>query len=134
MISGLKICLWLGGSLFFAELSIAQQASAVAQQQDDVLQEVIVTARGRSEQLQDVPISDSAFGQKQIEDAHIREVGDFINLTPNVSIVQAQNAGYSALTIRGITQVRNSESPVAVVVDGVEQVNSYQFTKHLFNL
>ena len=134
MISGLKICLWLGGSLFFAELSVAQQTSAFAQQQDDVLQEVIVTARGRSEQLQDVPISDSAFGQKQIEDAHIREVGDFINLTPNISIVQAQNAGYSALTIRGITQVRNSESPVAVVVDGVEQVNSYQFTQQLFDL
>jgi iron complex outermembrane recepter protein len=130
MVSRLGNSLWLGASFWVAEQSVAQQV----QQADQVLQEVIVTARGRSEQLQDVPISDSALTQKQIEDAHIREVGDFINLTPNVSIVQAQNAGYSALTIRGITQVRNSESPVAVVVDGVEQVNSYQLTQQLFDL
>ena len=125
MISRLQIALCWCATLCWVEPSVAQ---------DDVLQEVIVTARGRLEQLQDVPISDSALTQKQIEDAHIREVGDFINLTPNVSIVQAQNAGYSALTIRGITQVRNSESPVAVVVDGVEQVNSYQLTQQLFDL
>jgi iron complex outermembrane recepter protein len=138
MKSCLKISLCLGTALgispFFAEPSIAQQASSSAQQQDSALEEVIVTARGRSEQLQDVPISESAFTDQQIQDAHIREVGDFINLTPNVTIVQAQNAGYSAITIRGITQVRNSESPVAVVVDGVQQVNSYQFTQELFDL
>ena len=146
MKSSLKISLCLGTALgispFFAEQSVAQQGSstpqpqapASSQQPDTVLEEVIVTARGRSEQLKDVPISDSTFTQQQIEDAHIREVGDFINLTPNVTIVQAQNAGYSAVTIRGITQVRNSESPVAVVVDGVQEVNPAQFTQELFDV
>src|SRR5258707_2257754 len=114
MKSSLKISLGLstlfGTSLLFAAPSVAQQG--------DTLQESIVTARGRAEQLKDVPISDSALTQQQIEDAHIREVGDFINLTPNITIVQAQNAGYSAITIRGITQGRNSESPVPVVADG----------------
>ena len=137
MKSSLKISLGLGttlGSLLlFATPSVAQQASSSAQKQDD-LAEIIVTARGRAEQLKDVPISDTAFTEQQIEDAHIREVGDFINLTPNVTIVQAQNAGFSAITIRGITQVRNSESPVAVVVDGVQQVNSAQFTQELFDV
>src|SRR5882762_9119453 len=146
MKSSLKISLCLGTALgissFFAEPSVAQQASSApqpkapssVQQQDSALEEVIVTARGRSEQLQDVPISESAFTDQQIQDAHIREVGDFINLTPNVTIVQAQNAGYSAITIRGITQVRNSESPVAVVVDGVQQINPAQFTQQLFDV
>jgi iron complex outermembrane recepter protein len=146
MKSSLKISLCLGTALgispFFAEQSVAQQGSSTpqsqapssTQQQDTVLEEVIVTARGRSEQLQDVPISDSTFTERQIEDAHIREVGDFINLTPNVTIVQAQNAGYSAVTIRGITQVRNGESPVAVVVDGVQEVNPAQFTQELFDV
>jgi len=141
MSSSLKTPLWLGtafaSSLLLAAPSLAQQtapASPPSAQQDEVLQEVIVTARGRAEQLNDVPISDSILTQQQIDDAHIREVGDFINLTPNVTIVQAQNAGYSAITIRGITQVRNSESPVAVVVDGVQEVNSYQFTQQLFDL
>ena len=138
MKSSLKIPLWLGSalgtSLLLVESALAQQAPSPAQQQDDILQEVIVTARGRAEQLQDVPISDSTLTEQQIEDAHIREVGDFINLTPNVTIVQAQNAGYSAITIRGITQVRNSESPVAVVVDGVQEVNPAQFTQELFDM
>jgi len=137
MKSSLNIPLWLGTALLFEQTSVAQQAppaAAPAQQQDDILQEVIVTARGRIEHLQDVPISDSTLTERQIEDAHIREVGDFINLTPNVTIVQAQNAGYSAITIRGITQVRNSESPVAVVVDGVQEVNPAQFTQQLFDV
>lgn len=140
MKSSLKIPLWLGtalgASLPFAQSSVAQQAppAAAPSQQDDILQEVIVTARGRLEHLQDVPISDSTLTEQQIEDAHIREVGDFINLTPNVTIVEAQNAGYSAITIRGITQVRNSESPVAVVVDGVQEVNPAQFTQQLFDV
>jgi iron complex outermembrane recepter protein len=129
-----SISIALGTMVLFAEPSLAQQASVPAQQLDEDLQEIIVTARGRAEQLKDVPISDTAFTEQQIEDAHIREVGDFINLTPNVTIVQAQNAGYSAITIRGITQVRNSESPVAVWVDGVEEVNPAQFTQELFDV
>ena len=121
----------LSGALLSASHSLAQVA---AKPLDDNTAEVVVTARGRAEQLLSVPISDTAFSAKQITDAHVREVGDFINLTPNITITQAQNAGYSAITIRGITQVRNSESPVAVVVDGVQEVNSYQFTQELFDL
>ncbi len=135
--SGLKFSLCLGAALgttlLAARPSLADEAPSTAPKADE-LQEIIVTARGRSEELQNVPISDTALSEQQIEDAHVREVADFINLTPNISIVQAQNAGYSAITIRGITQVRNSESPVAVVIDGVQEVNSYQLTQELFDL
>jgi iron complex outermembrane receptor protein len=128
----LTACTALGSTLVLAETASAQQASPAAG--GSSIEEVVVTARGRSENVQNVPIADTAFSSEQIEDAHIREVGDFINLTPNVSIVQAQSAGYNAITIRGITQVRNSESPVAVVVDGVEEINPYQFAQELFDL
>jgi len=125
----------LGGALVFGSNSFAQQ-QPVAQKPGDEnsVAAVVVTARGRAEQLLSVPVSDTAFSSKQLADAHVREVADFINLTPNITIVQAQNVGYSAITIRGITQVRNSESPVSVVVDGVQEVNSYQFTQELFDL
>jgi len=142
--SSLKISLFLGTALGSALLwggpSVAQQAPSSAQQapssaqQQEPIEEVVVTARGRAEQLQNVPIADTAFSEQQIEDAHIHEVGDFINLTPNVTIVQAQSSGYSSTTIRGITQSRNGESPVAVIVDGVEEVNPYQFPQELFDL
>ncbi|MDR3511223.1 MAG: TonB-dependent receptor [Caulobacteraceae bacterium] len=133
----MKVCLGLGTALgvvlLYGSNSFAEAAPKPAADSTSV-GEVVVTARGRAEQLLTVPISDTALSAKQLTDAHVREVSDFINLTPNITIVQAQNAGFSAITIRGITQVRNSESPVAVVVDGVQEVNSYQFTQQLFDL
>ncbi|MEE4199641.1 TonB-dependent receptor plug domain-containing protein, partial [Erythrobacter sp.] len=59
---------------------------------------------------------------------------DFIALTPNVNFVQTQNAGSSFVIIRGISQNRNSEPSVAVVVDGVLQVNPAQFNQDLFDI
>ncbi len=93
--------------------------------------DIVVIGRGRNEALQSAPIAVTAFSEKALEDARIQGASDFISLTPNVSIVQSQSAGTSFITIRGISQVRNGESPVAVVVDGVQQVSSRQFTRDL---
>src|SRR5690606_16460650 len=59
---------------------------------------------------------------------------DFVNLTPNVTLVETQNAGNAFIVIRGITQARNSEPSVAVVIDGVQQVNPAQFNQDLFDI
>nr|WP_083434622.1 TonB-dependent receptor [Sphingomonas sp. Y57] len=96
--------------------------------------EIVVTARGKREELQRAPASITAFSAKQIEDARIKTVSDFIARTPNISIVEAQSIGTSFITIRGISQVSNGESPVAVVIDGVQQVSSRQFTGDLFDV
>jgi hypothetical protein len=114
-----------------AQSADPRQSSASA---DDQGHEIIVTARYRDERLQDVPIAVTAFDQRQIDDARIQEVGDFVNLTPNVTIAQSESSGLSALSIRGITQVRNSEAPVAVVVDGVLQNNPRQFAQELLDI
>lgn len=98
------------------------------------LEEIIVTARQRDEGLQKVPLSVSAYSSQQIEDARIDQVGNFIGLTPNVTLVEEADFGQSFMTIRGITQVRNAEAPVAVVVDGVLQVNPAQFSQELYDL
>jgi iron complex outermembrane receptor protein len=105
------------------------QPNASAGQED-----VVVTARGRSERLLDVPIAVTAFDAQAIKDAKIDQVGDFIGLTPNVTIAQSESSGLSAISIRGVTQVRNSEAPVAVVVDGVLQNNPRQFAQELIDI
>lgn len=132
----LRLCVGTATSaaLLYGSHGFAQEAAPPAVEQATSIEEVVVISRGRAEQLRDVPISATAFSEGQIERAKIRAVSDFIGLTPNITIVEAQNAGYSAVSIRGITQVRNSQSPVAVVVDGVQQVNSYQLTQQLFDL
>ena len=120
-------------TLIAATPAWAQAESGVQATTDDD-QEIVVTARYREERLQDVPIAVTAFGEQQIADARIDQVGDFIGLTPNVTIAQSESSGLSAISIRGITQVRNSEAPVAVVVDGVLQNNPRQFAQELFDV
>lgn len=127
----------LGASLLAIQAGAAfgQAAPTAAEPESDSQQaEVVVTARGRAERLLDVPIAVTAFDAKAIQDAKIDRVGDFIGLTPNVTIAQSESSGLSAISIRGVTQVRNSEAPVAVVVDGVLQNNPRQFAQELLDV
>lgn len=114
-----------------AQAAAAPESSAKSA---TTLDQITVTSRQRSERLQDVPIAVTAFNTADIRNAGISRPRDFISLTPNVNIDEAQNAGTSFITIRGIAQVRNSEQPVAVVVDGVPQVSSNQFNQELYDI
>ncbi|HYD37202.1 MAG TPA: TonB-dependent receptor [Allosphingosinicella sp.] len=111
-----------------AQDSTAQQPSAG----DDT--DIVVTALRRDQNLQDVPAAITAFTDDAIEAAGIERPLDFINLTSNVNLVETQNAGNAFIVIRGITQARNSEPSVAVIVDGVQQVNPAQFNQELFDI
>ncbi len=95
---------------------------------------IVVTALRRSTDIQDTPVAVTAFDTKAIENAGIQRPADFIGLTPNVTLVETQNAGNAFVIIRGITQNRNSEPSVAVIVDGVQQVNPAQFNQDLFDI
>ncbi|WP_296718834.1 TonB-dependent receptor [Erythrobacter sp.] len=97
-------------------------------------QGIIVTGLRREESLQDTPAAVTAFNAQAIENAGIERPADFIALTPNVTLVETQNAGNAFVIIRGITQNRNSEPSVAVIVDGVQQVNPAQFNQDLFDI
>lgn len=119
-------------TLLNPQLSIAAEAERDSQYTE--LEEIVVSARMRSESLQDVPLSETAFSAQAIEDARLNSAGDFLQLTPNVVLAVSQSAGISFMTIRGISQVRNGEPPVATVVDGVLQINSRQFTQELFDV
>lgn len=99
-----------------------------------ILEEIVVTARRRAENIQDAPVAISAYSARMIEEAGINRMEDFIQLTPNVSLATSQGIGTSFLTIRGLTQVRNGESPAATIIDGVLQFNSRQFRQELFDV
>jgi iron complex outermembrane receptor protein len=111
---------------FVAAPAFAQQAGG--------LEEIIVTARMRAESSVDAPAQIKAFTAEEIAAAGIEKPHDFIALTPNMTIVQTQNPGNSFITIRGISQARNSDMPVAVVVDGVVMTNPAQFNQQLFDI
>ncbi|WP_165776866.1 TonB-dependent receptor [Paremcibacter congregatus] len=126
----------IGAASLFALMASHPQVSMAQESDQDsitMLEEIVVTARMRSESLQDVPLSETAFSAQTIEDSRIDTADDFLQLTPNVTLANAQSAGVSFMTIRGISQVRNGEAPVAVVVDGVLQINNRQLTQAMFD-
>ena len=109
-------------------------AAEKAVEQVKEIEVIEVTSRMRKESIQNVPIAITAFSEQEIEDMGIERAGDFIAMTPNMTMVEAQNAGTTFITIRGLSQVRNGESPVAVSVDGVLQISPNQFNQDLFDI
>lgn len=111
---------------------LAQAAPAPEASEDNG--EIIVTATRRAGTVQETPAAIAAFNAATIQAAGIERPGDFIGLTSNVNLVETQNAGNAFVIIRGITQARNSEPSVAVIVDGIQQVNPAQFNQELFDI
>lgn len=126
-----------GSKIAFAGALVALATAANADTPavpDTDLEEIVVTARLRSESLQEVPMAVDAFSSKALQDAGVKDYSDFVALTPNVSLVEAESLGQSFLTIRGLTEVRNGQAPVAFVVDGVQESSNRQFTQTMFDL
>ena len=118
-----------------ALLSTSILLPTLANAQDSMqLEEVVVTARKRTESMQDVPIAVTVFTSQDIEDAGIERPQDFIGLTPNVTIVDTANAGDTQVTIRGQYSTRDAESSFAYVVDGVLITNPNGFNGELFDI
>jgi iron complex outermembrane recepter protein len=87
-----------------------------------VLEEIIVTAEKRSENLQDVPISVVAISAQQIKDAGITDIRNLAILTPGLTVTSEGNEAITTARIRGIGTVGDNpglESSVGVNIDGV---------------
>jgi iron complex outermembrane receptor protein len=85
------------------------------------LNEVVVTARKREENLQDVPDAITAFTAASIENAGIRHISDFFALTPNLTFEDGSDyrSGYFNLSMRGIGNSQGGWPSVAYIIDGV---------------
>lgn len=126
-------CLTMAG---WGTTAAAQADTGENEKQDSAVDGnvIVVTGRLRNENLQDVPASVTVLGEQQLTRAGVREVKDFVELTPNVSFQQSQNAGTSALVIRGVSQIRNVDAPAAIVIDGVQTIDPNQFNQALFDI
>ena len=116
---------------FIAVIAAATVTSVYAQ---NVLEEVTVTARKRAENLQEVPISVTAFTAAEIQAAGIERPVDYLSLIPNVTIVDSANIGDTQVSIRGIVSTRDAESSFAYVVDGVLITNPNAFNEELIDV
>lgn len=98
-------------------------ASDQAPGADQHLQEIIVTAQKRSENVQKVPIAISVVDSEELQDRHIFEASQLQYVVPSLQQQSVNNqVGATNFSIRGVgTSIYGPavESAVAVVIDGV---------------
>jgi len=119
-------------------LVVALGVPAAASAQDngnDGIEEIVVEARYRSENLQDVPDSITAFTPADIEAYRIERINRIASLTPNLRFSDDQEVGVSTLIIRGVRQNRGTgQPPVSLRIDGVSATNNLLTTQDLFDI
>ncbi|MCU0759694.1 MAG: TonB-dependent receptor [Steroidobacteraceae bacterium] len=102
-------------------LAFAALAGAAEAQQDMALDEIVVTSRRVSENLQDVPVSITAFSAKDLEKQVIRNARDLANFTPNLTFTSGADGRAAVPVIRGIGLIdgRGFDNPVGLFIDGI---------------
>lgn len=97
-----SISMALAGSFVSATVIMPAQAQ---EESATLLEEVLVTAQKRSQNLQDVAVSIQALGNEQLENLDVRSFDDFIDFLPTVSYT-AQGGpggpGFGQIYMRGI--------------------------------
>lgn len=89
-----------------------------------IVEEVIVTAGKRLENIQDVPASVLVVSDVALERANIRDFDDMVKIAPSVTITKTSQPANNSINIRGIGTYAYSiaaEPSVAVVIDDVPQ-------------
>lgn len=99
----------------------AESTGVAAVEQEAMVDEIVVTAQKRAENIQDVPISIAAFSGAALAEANITEVGNLGRLVPNFSATRGPQVAGVRLNIRGIGASGTSavEPSVATFLDGV---------------
>ena len=72
-------------------VAYAQEKAAAS----GALDEVVVTAQKRAENLQDVPVSIQALGTQKLEELHIASLDDYVKYLPSVNMSRSNGQGNS---------------------------------------
>ena len=111
------------------QLSLATAIAAVvtpmaghANDQSFGLEEVVVTAQKRAQNLQDVPISVQVVNGDFLEDRNINQISELSKVSPGFTFAQGNSDSSKGIILRGIGSQsfsRGMDQSVGVVVDGV---------------
>lgn len=112
----------LAGAMLASSGALAQ-AAAPSTADPDALDDIIVTSQFARQNLQDVPVAISAFGEAAINAAIPDTISDFQKFLPNVVLSDVNfSANTLAVSIRGISFAdleKTFENAIGVSIDGV---------------
>ncbi|MBL8546338.1 MAG: TonB-dependent receptor [Hyphomonadaceae bacterium] len=101
----------------------ALSSPALAQDSDDVTDEIVVTATGRAAAIQDVPLAVTAVTGEQLENSGVQDLRDVTQVAPSLQIGTGQsNSSGTIARIRGIGTGSDNpgfEGAVGIFIDGV---------------
>lgn len=78
-----------------------------------MLEEILVTAQKRTENLQDVPSSISIFSNERLQQLHATTITDYAAYIPGLIVNSGGGPGQTTITLRGVAPV----GPGSVVDD-----------------
>ncbi|HYE42859.1 MAG TPA: TonB-dependent receptor [Caulobacteraceae bacterium] len=99
--SGVRSVIWSAALLGTTMLAGVPAAMAQSAEGATMVDEVIVTAQKRDENLQDVPISIQALGTEKLDQMGVSDFNDYVKLLPSVSY-QTVAPGFSSVYMRGV--------------------------------
>ena len=111
------------------------EAAAAAPATHGSIEEIVVTAQKREENLQDVPIAISAFSAEQLETQGASTTKGLAQMTPGLTITEL--AGYTFIYLRGVGSdafVASADPSVATYVDGLYTPIGHGFAQELGNV
>ena len=127
----------LGSVIHGSAAEAAETSSAAAPEASSGVQEVIVTARKRSESIQDVPASITAFSTEQLQHSDLSSIEKISAATPQLIVARAATGSGAQISLRGIganfTTI-SIEQSVAVIVDGAYYGQGRTINEGLFDL
>lgn len=118
----------------FALSTAMVSTPSIAQSSEEMIDEIIVTARRKAESLQDVPGSITVITGVALAKAGVTRAEGFIGMTPGVTLVNSAEAGDTQVNIRGINGARDAENSFAFVIDGILYTNPAAFNREYTNL
>src|SRR5882757_7690494 len=102
----------------------ANEATATEPAAAGALEEIVVTATRREENISRVPISVTAFSQDMIDQRGVKDFQDVVRFTPGVSI---DNSGTNAISIRGISSSGGAGTTGIYIDDSPIQMRALGF-------
>lgn len=121
-------------------LSLAMTSSmafAQEEEQESRLETITVTAQKRAQNLQEVPVSVTAFTGDEMAEAVIKDMYDLQTNVPGLGAFQSQSATNSSFSIRGVgtsSQNFGLESSVGLYVDGVYRARQNSMINNLVDV
>lgn len=103
--------------------NFAGAAAAQAVADAGAANEIVVTARKRSESIQDVPLSIQAFSSEKLAASNIGDLSDLAAYAPGLTLFENVDRGYGQVFIRGMQNVPpvgdTSRELASVFIDGI---------------